>query len=150
MYSTQNIINLHTVKDLQSWVKGENNIYIGRQTKRLAGSKWGNPYKLRKYCRKTAVSLYKKHVKCNEELLNAIYELKGKNLGCWCSPQLCHGEVLHCLAGNIPVYKSVVNISVTTFYNRSFPLWESIRRFIMSNSIDYVTGSSTKSTSSSL
>ena len=102
MNSTQNIINLYTVKDPQSWVKGENNLYIGRQTKDLAGSKWGNPYKLPRYGLKTALLLYEKHIKCNEELLNASHELKGKNHGCWCSPQLCHGEVLHCLAGDVP------------------------------------------------
>lgn len=106
MCTAANIINLRTVNDIQSWLQGQNNIYIGRETNNLAGSKWGNPYKVRKYnSRKTVVSLYEQHLKGNEELVKSIDELKGKTLGCWCAPQLCHGGVLHRLAGNTPVYQ---------------------------------------------
>ena len=27
-------------------------------------------------------------------ILDHLHELKGKRLGCWCAPLLCHGEVL--------------------------------------------------------
>ena len=41
----------------------------------------------------------------DDKLLENISELQGKVLGCWCSPYLCHGEVLHELAGNSPNYE---------------------------------------------
>ena len=28
------------------------------------------------------------------ELLDALHELKGKRLGCYCKPAACHGDVL--------------------------------------------------------
>ena len=30
----------------------------------------------------------------NKELMNSLKELKGKVLGCWCCPELCHGNIL--------------------------------------------------------
>ncbi|MHB8407806.1 MAG: DUF4326 domain-containing protein [Acidiferrobacterales bacterium] len=30
--------------------------------------------------------------------MSALGELRGKVLGCWCSPQACHGDVLEELA----------------------------------------------------
>ena len=110
MHSTANVINLQTVNDIESWLQKPNNTYIGRETKNIAGSKWGNPFKLRDYnnCRKTVVSLYEEYVSSNRELLNSIDELKGKTLGCWCAPRLCHGSVLHRLAGNTPVQSGAV------------------------------------------
>ena len=35
------------------------------------------------------------------ELLASIHELKGKILGCWCSPNACHGDVLAEIVNNI-------------------------------------------------
>ena len=26
--------------------------------------------------------------------MNSLHELKGKQLGCWCKPGVCHGDVL--------------------------------------------------------
>ena len=115
MYNTQNIVNLHRVKDQESWVKEEDNVYIGRRTKRLSGSKWGNPYKLGNWGRKLALSLYEIYIQRNKGLLNSLHELSGKTLGCWCAPQLCHGGILHHLAGNIPVYHSIGSITQGEF-----------------------------------
>jgi hypothetical protein len=94
---------LHTVSDPKSWLRQKNNIYIGRRTKDLAGSKWGNPFTLEKYSRETSIALYENHIKSNAKLLSSIHELKDKTLGCWCAPAACHGGVLHRLAGNIQV-----------------------------------------------
>ena len=71
-------------------------VYIGR------GSKWGNPYShkegtLAKYVvgsRKEAIDKYEEYLLSSEELVNSLSELKGKTLGCWCSPKSCHGEIL--------------------------------------------------------
>jgi hypothetical protein len=72
-------------------------IYIGR------GSKWGNPYThlagktLAQYkvkSREEAIRMYKEYILNTPSLLNSIYELEGKILGCYCKPKACHGDVL--------------------------------------------------------
>ena len=98
---TSNIINLRYVDDIDAWLKVPNNCYIGRPTK------WGNPYKLKNFNnREEVVTLYEKYVRENKNLVEAARDLKGKTLGCWCAPDLCHGETLHKLAGNQPIYQS--------------------------------------------
>jgi hypothetical protein len=64
-------------------------VYIGRP------SKWGNPFEIGKDgTRAQVVAKYREYILNNPELLKDLVELKGKRLGCWCSPQLCHGDVL--------------------------------------------------------
>ena len=99
-----NIINLYTVVDRKKWSNGDDNVFVGR------GSKWGNPFLLAEHKnREEVVRLFKEHLlydKRFKQLKNSISELKGKVLGCWCAPSLCHAEVLHHLAGNCPVYET--------------------------------------------
>ena len=64
-------------------------VYIGR------GSPWGNPFVIGKDgTRSEVVQKYYEWILQNEELLSRLDELKGKDLVCFCSPQLCHGNVL--------------------------------------------------------
>jgi hypothetical protein len=64
-------------------------VYIGR------GSKWGNPFVLgRDGDRTEVIGKYTKYLVNNKELMGSLHELKGKTLGCWCSPKACHGNVL--------------------------------------------------------
>ena len=64
-------------------------VYIGRP------SKWGNPYKIRVgQSREQAIALYRDYVRLTPGLRNALSELKGKRLGCFCKPSPCHGDVL--------------------------------------------------------
>lgn len=82
-------------------------VYIGRP------SKWGNPFThiqdgktLAKYIvgsRDEAIEAYREWIMTQEDLLNALPELKGKILGCWCVSEpiteirdnkQCHGEIL--------------------------------------------------------
>ena len=66
--------------------KDKYDVYIGRP------SKWGNPFVIGKDgTREDVVSKYKEWVQ--EQALD-FKELKGKTLGCWCSPHACHGDVL--------------------------------------------------------
>ena len=76
--------------------KKENcDIYIGRP------SKWGNPFSIGKDgTRKEVIEKYKKYILNNEKLMNDLYELEGKVLGCWCKPKACHGDVLVELVNN--------------------------------------------------
>ena len=79
-------------------------ILIGRP------SKWGNPFshqegtiaKFKVKTREEAVSAYFEWITKGDGryLLKDLHELKGKILGCWCSPLLCHGHILAELANN--------------------------------------------------
>lgn len=64
-------------------------VYIGRP------SKWGNPYQIGVHgTREEVIQKYREMILGNEKLLAALPELRGKVLGCWCSPLACHGDVL--------------------------------------------------------
>ena len=64
-------------------------IYIRRP------SKWGNPFVIGKDGdRKQVVGKYKEWLLSNKELMKDLSELRGKILGCWCAPELCHGDIL--------------------------------------------------------
>lgn len=64
-------------------------IYIGR------GSKWGNPFIIgQDGNREEVINKYEQYLLNNPELLERLYELKGKTLGCFCKPKPCHGDVL--------------------------------------------------------
>lgn len=64
-------------------------VYIGRP------SKWGNPFEIGKDgTREEVIRKYKDWILEQPELMRSLGELKNKTLGCWCSPQACHGDVL--------------------------------------------------------
>lgn len=64
-------------------------IYIGRS------SKWGNPFMKGVHgTRSEVISKYRSWIKKRPELMEALDELDGKVLGCWCKPEACHGDVL--------------------------------------------------------
>lgn len=87
-------------KNLEEWVKDSNNIYIGR--KRIVfinnerypekDSLWCNPFK-----GEGAIDKFEKYIIDkieSENLYEELRFLKGKNLGCWCKPNACHGDIL--------------------------------------------------------
>ena len=69
--------------------KEKYDIYIGRP------SKWGNPFTIGKDGnREEVISKYEAYIMSRPDLIDALPELRGKVLGCWCKPQACHGDVL--------------------------------------------------------
>jgi hypothetical protein len=44
--------------------------------------------------RNECINKYREWIKTKPELLNEIYKLEGKALGCWCKPKPCHGDVI--------------------------------------------------------
>jgi hypothetical protein len=78
----------------KGWRKPEGVVYVGRP------SKWGNPFKGPD--RLTAVDLYREHLAARDHLCSdAVAELRGKDLACWCPlvdskgrPVPCHADVL--------------------------------------------------------
>lgn len=64
-------------------------VYIGRP------SKWGNPFSIGKDgTREEVISKYEMYIMDKRDLIDALPELVGKTLGCWCAPNACHGDIL--------------------------------------------------------
>ena len=88
-------------ESFEDWNSDPNHLYIGRDmTHHIAGalgSKWGNPFKAFKnndYSRNLCLKRFEDHIRRNSGLFNAVMELEGKELGCWCKPSPCHGDIL--------------------------------------------------------
>jgi len=95
-------------QDLKEWCEDESNLYIGRRGivfVTIEGKKqrypprdsiWANPFKIGKDGTREEVT--KKYEEYVRELIQNkkvdIKELEGKNLGCWCKPDSCHGDIL--------------------------------------------------------
>jgi hypothetical protein len=61
----------------------------------MSGSIWGNPFQIgRDGTREEVIEKYRRYILSKPELLAQLESLRGKTLGCWCSPQSCHGDVL--------------------------------------------------------
>jgi hypothetical protein len=74
--------------------KDKYDVYIGRP------GPWGNPFEIGKDGdREEVVQKYAEWLLAQPELVEkAKEELKGKVLGCWCAPKLCHGNILSQIA----------------------------------------------------
>lgn len=85
-------------KDFEDWNRDPNHIYIGRNmsfyVKGAIESKWKNPFSVKKYGRDDCLKMYEKYILENKKLLDDLHELENKTLGCWCKPDLCHGDIL--------------------------------------------------------
>lgn len=44
--------------------------------------------------REDVIAKHRAWLASQPELLNALDELRGRDLVCWCAPQACHGDVL--------------------------------------------------------
>lgn len=70
-------------------------VYIGRKTRDMPRSIWGNPYVIGKDgTREEVIEKYREYIMGKPELLKQLESLRGKKLGCWCKPQKCHGDIL--------------------------------------------------------
>ena len=70
--------------------KAEFDVYIG------CPGPWGNPFVVGEHgTREEVVEQYAEWLLSQPDLVaKAQKELKGKVLGCWCAPKLCHGDIL--------------------------------------------------------
>lgn len=81
-------------------------IYIGRRWTMggwdLPESKWANPFRVKEYGRDEALRRYVEYLRSRPDLLEALPELRGKTLGCFCPVEplpvdgapICHGQIL--------------------------------------------------------
>ena len=75
-------------------------VFVGRP------SKWGNPFKIgRDGTREEVVRKYRAYMESSPDARLEAEELRGKVLGCYCAPKLCHADVLTEVA-NTPVTRS--------------------------------------------
>lgn len=106
------VVNVHKkdlnklgYKDLVEWIKQPNHLYIGRDMTRFVPgavhSKWHNPNKSKTVGREQSCKMFREYILADKTiqsngktLLQSLGELKGKTLGCWCHPEMCHGHVL--------------------------------------------------------
>lgn len=72
-------------------------VYIGRANARygLPQSKFANPFKIGPDGdRDQVIAKYRAYVLSRPDLLEALADINYARLGCWCSPEKCHGDVL--------------------------------------------------------
>jgi hypothetical protein len=94
-------------ENLKDWINDPNNIYIARkgvifiEGKRFPpfSSPFANPFKISELeSREEVIVKYKEYIskklENNTELQTELIAMKGKNLGCWCFPEKCHGDVV--------------------------------------------------------
>jgi len=86
-------------RDLEHWLEYANHVYVGRNmtfyVKAAVGSKFRNPFNVKKFGRQGCIDKFREHLLASPELLaDARRELRGCVLGCWCKPEACHADVL--------------------------------------------------------
>jgi hypothetical protein len=93
--------------NLKEWIEDSNNIYIGRagvvfknkERYPKKSSDFANPFKIGKDgTREEVIQKYKQFISnkidTQPHIKKQLLDMKGKNLGCWCYPEPCHGNVL--------------------------------------------------------
>lgn len=82
--------------DFKEWNKSPNTLYIGRYVEYVKAnkSKWSNPFSVAEYGRDECLVLYETYIRDTPKLYDNLHELQDKELGCWCKPEECHGDVL--------------------------------------------------------
>jgi hypothetical protein len=66
-------------------------VYIGRGN----GSFFGNPFPItERYDREAVVAMFTDYVLKTPSVLSKLHTLKDKVLGCFCAPNLCHGDMI--------------------------------------------------------
>ena len=92
---------------LKHWMEDPSNVYIGRKGIVFVDkerwpkkdSPWSNPFKIGPMTTREEViikyeSWIREKLAEDPERVEELLALKGKNLGCWCAPEQCHGHVL--------------------------------------------------------
>ncbi|GIQ79997.1 protein of unknown function [Kipferlia bialata] len=94
----KNMLAKRGIRSFQQWNMRSNTVYIGRDMSKhvpgAVGSKWGNPFSVKEYGREGCIAKYEEYLRSRPDLMAALPELDGMELGCWCHPQGCHGDVL--------------------------------------------------------
>lgn len=74
----------------RGWRKPPGAVYVGR------GTRWGNPFPLTEYSRSESLRLFRQQLDelPANELETLLAPLRGKDVLCWCSPEVeCHADI---------------------------------------------------------
>jgi hypothetical protein len=84
------VANINTDRDLIAKARQAGQyVYIGRT------SPWGNPYQVAwDGPLEEVIDKYREWLQSQPKLLAQLPSLRGKVLGCYCKPRVCHGDVL--------------------------------------------------------
>ena len=120
-------------QDFQQWAQNPQHVYIGRNMQfyvpGTAKSKWYNPFKVGKHgTLEEVLQKYEQHVRSKPELMEALPELEGKELGCWCKPNACHGDVLVKLLEERKAHKSPKAPKKSVPKKRKESAWDRFRK----------------------
>jgi hypothetical protein len=88
------VINISRCKDFGKRI---GDIYIGREFRNFPGSAWANPFHISsRESRDTVLDKYEIYIEQRIDMgeVNISDLLNAKRLGCWCSPERCHGDYL--------------------------------------------------------
>lgn len=106
--------------------KSPYDIYIGRQCYSMPKgevSLWGNPFVMKDQSESERIRVsneYRQWVYSQPDLIQKIRrELKGKILGCFCSPKSCHGDTLAEVANTDNIDQLISQSSTTNITNNS-------------------------------
>jgi hypothetical protein len=92
--------------NLAEWMVDPNNVYIGRagivfingERFPKTSSIFCNPFKIKPgVTREDVLRDYREYIEkkfTDVNFCNELAKLRGKNLGCWCHPEPCHGDIL--------------------------------------------------------
>jgi hypothetical protein len=98
-------LNKRGIADFKEWKAKPDSVYIGRNMNFYVpgalASKWANPFTVKKYGLEVALAKYEEKIRNSPELMADLESLIGKELGCWCRPEPCHGDVLLKLIGEL-------------------------------------------------
>jgi hypothetical protein len=104
--SPPTLLNLYHVGDIKKWMENPHNLYIGRSCRSYnKASYWQNTFRISSFCSRTeSLANFKSSLQQNVEMRSKISTLANKNLGCWCFPQPCHGDILINFFLDLPIY----------------------------------------------
>ena len=90
------MINLNDISNLDTWLKDKDHLYIGRKNINgsLPASKWQNPFHTEDFGKDQCLQKYERYIRNSPELIQDIKEIENKQMGCFCKPYECHGDVL--------------------------------------------------------
>ena len=99
-------LSIRGYKSFLAWSSEPGHLYICRKEHAaLCGRGRGvqvNTFTKKKFELEKRLELYEKKIRNTPELMEAIEELEGMELGCWCKPGPCHGDLL------VKIFKEVV------------------------------------------
>ena len=86
------------------WASDPKHVYVGRNmTVYVPGtvaSPLANPYSAKQFGRRECVEKYIELLKRSPDMIEKIRQMKQAGvteIGCWCAPELCHGDIIAAL-----------------------------------------------------